>query len=158
MSTVKDAYQHLVNTLNIVFPSVDGWYRLSDPNDTEENFSAFLSKGWCLLIESGENTNRKLSEIHTFRRTYNVQVSVQVYGNERDSDIYDESVKTLLEASESLQLSIIKDQSLGSDNSGIVARIIGDTGFLPLESPDGKSKFITTSITIDVELFYLKGE
>ena len=141
MSTVKDAYQYLI-----------------DPNDMSQNFDAFLSKGWCLLIDSGENTNRKLCDIHTFRRSFTVNVSVQVYGTDRDYDLYDNSVKTLLEASEALQLAIVKDQSIGSDNNGIVARIIGDTGFIPVDSPDGKSKFLTTGILIDVEIFYLKGE
>jgi hypothetical protein len=154
MTTTRDSYQHLINTLSTVLPSSAGWYRLTDPNDISENFDRFLSKGWCLIPDSGENTNRKLSSVHTFRRTYTVQLSVQIFGAGNTFEAYDDSMKLILESSEALQLAIINDQTLGSDDEGIVARLIGDSGVIPIDAEDGKGKYLTMTVSIDIEIFY----
>ncbi len=153
MSITRDSYHYLITLLNTVFPASAGWYRLGDPNDVSENFGVFLAKGWCLIPDSGENTNRNLCSLHTFRRTYTVQLSVQIYGAGTTYDGYDDSIKDILEASESLQLAIIADQTMGSDNEGIVARYINDSGIIPIEAEDGKSKYLTMTVSLDIEIF-----
>lgn len=154
MTITGDSYQHLLNTLSVVLPESAGWSRLSDPNDTSENFGAFLAKGWCIIPEGAENTNRNLTSIHTARRTYTVQISVQIYGAGTTYSAYDDSMREILEASEGIQLSIVADQTLGSSNEGIVARFISDSGVIPIDAIDGKSKYLTMTVSIDVEIFH----
>lgn len=148
MTIVSDSYSGLVT---VVKAALTGWFRLTDANENENNFDIFLREGWSLTAESGLNSNRELCKRTSYIRTYSLMMSVEVFGTDSNETLYDDSIKKLLEAVTSVTRVIELDQTLGVVGGLVVARVVSDTGIIPIAA-DIK-KFVMCELKIDVETF-----
>lgn len=146
MTIIGDSYTALVN---IIKNTLSSWYRLTDPNDISNNFDAFLRQGWSLIADSSQNVDRYLCSISTWNRTYMLTLSVEAFGTNSDDDLYDDSVKKLLEAINLVCIAIESDQTIAVSGGNVIARVTNDSGVLPVSRED--KKFIMCELKIDVE-------
>lgn len=148
MSTlVTKAYDNLVT---LITASFNGYFRLVNKDDESENLDIFLRKGWCLVIDEEQTTNRMLCNIPTRMRKYRLVVSNEFYGLEQDHVSQDESIKGLLEDVETFLDAVYKNPSLG-DNEGLIVRADVTSG-VDFADKDNR-KFIISTIFIEIERF-----
>lgn len=148
MTIVSDSYSGLVT---VVKTALSGWFRLTDANENENNFDIFLREGWALRPEAGFNSNRELCRRTSYVRTYSLMMSVELFGTDSNETLYDDSIKKLLEAVTSVTRAIELDQTLGVVGGLVVARVISDTGVVPIAADI--RKFVMCELKIDVETF-----
>jgi hypothetical protein len=148
MTIHSTSYDALVSLIKVTLPT---FYRLTNPNDTSQNFDLFLREGWSLIAESSANTDRNLCKINSYRRNYVLTISVEVFGTESDEISYDDSIKKLLEAVSSVVIAIENDQYLGIAGGNAIAAIVGDSGIIPITS--GNKKIVMSELTISLETF-----
>jgi hypothetical protein len=148
MSTlVTKAYDSLVT---LITNSLFGYFRLVNKEDESENLDIFLRKGWCLIIDDENTTNRLLCNIPTRMRKYRLVISNEFYGLDGDHTSQDESIKGLLEDIEVFLDAVDKSPSLG-DNEGLIVRADNTSG-IDFADKDNR-KFIISTINIEIERF-----
>ena len=147
MSVVTTAYDGLVT---IITSALTGYFRLVNKDDESENLDAFLRKGWCLIIDGEEATNRMLCNMPSRVRKYRLVISNEFYGLDQDHGQQDEAVKGLLEDTETFLDTIYRDPTLGVAD-GVLVRADVTSG-VDFADKDNR-KFILSTIFIDIERF-----
>lgn len=146
MSIVTTAYDNLVT---LITNTLVGYFRLVNKDDESENLDIFLKKGWCLIVDDEQNTNRMLCNSPTRVRKYRLVISNEFYGLDQDHVQQDESVKGLLEDIETFLDEVHKDPSLGTDTLEIRADVVSGIEFADKDT----RKFILSTIYIEIERF-----
>lgn len=147
MTIVTTAYDNLVTLITSTFTD---YFRLVNKDDESQNLDIFLRKGWCLIIDDENNTNRLICNSPSRVRKYRLVVSNEFYGLDGDHTTQDASIKGLLEDIEKFLDEVHKKPNL-ADNSGLIIMADQVTG-VDFADKDNR-KFIISTIYIEIERF-----
>lgn len=144
MSKISTTYDLLVALIEDELP---GYRRLPNPYELFDNPAVILKKSYGIRINDGENTQRFVGCLTTWRRSIDIIVTKQVVNTESDAVGRASIEKELLEAHYLLLKRIEGDPSLGSTD--ILCKVSVDGGIEYLAEQD--SKYLAMVINLDVE-------
>lgn len=146
MTIVSEVYDYLVTNVQTALGS--SWFRLNNPLDTENNWSMFLKKGWCVTAGPMSNTKRSICPTTSFSRDYTITLTKEILEQEATFDI---DAKDILEGIALLNQFVDDNGNIALASGSITMEIISDTGLVPIGNESGK--FIFSEITIKIEMF-----
>ena len=141
---VLTVYDLITAKLAAVLP--DHW-RLPNPYDPASNSWLKLNKGYGVAIGPAFDTNRSLSCIISWKRTFTILISEKVTVLENDLDRRIVIEKDILTSHDILLKAFYKDLSLST--SATIASVTSDGGVRFLDGD--REKFLAMEINLDVE-------
>lgn len=136
MSIASTAYDNLLSRLATLFPAVDGYKRLNNPYEPEQNPSIILAQGYGLAVGPGVQSNRQLSSIVTTSRTFSVVLTRAADATEHDDTRQDDRAKELLEDAREVVNSFEREVRL--ENLDLNVKYESDGGIESI-TPDDRS-------------------
>lgn len=147
MTKISQVYDALLARLAAIMPSADGWTRLPNPYEIEENPSLFLKQGYGLAIGPGENRNDSVCPNVGIRRIVTVVVSRKVDATEINVTAKDSPHKQLLEdmfqVLREFEMNVSLLDSLGN------AIFVADTGVNFVNGEDENYIYSSMQFTVD---------
>lgn len=131
--------------ITVIESKMTGWHRLTNSN-IDENWDAFLKKGWGLVIGKGANTDRSNCGV-SYRRDYTIVISHEVYGGYKDYKLQLDSLKIILEAINTLAKSFGDDVTLHTSDGNCIVNVLGDSGVAAMD--DGKYWYTELNVTME---------
>lgn len=149
MSLVSTAFDELVQRLESLFAEDDGYKRLNNAYDVEQNPSVILDLAWGLAAGPLRNTNRIQCNTVTTARTFTVVLTRALDATDHDDYGRDESTKLLLEDARIVVNSF--EQEVRLDALSLNCRFQNDGGIESLTSEDGS--ILVMKLNFEVEYF-----
>lgn len=149
MSIVSDAYDELVTRLTALFPTAQGYQRLSNAYDVEQNAITLLDQGWGLAVGGAVNTNRNLCSIVTINRNWTVVLTRALDATDSDDTTRDSNIKLMLEDARTVVNSFEREVRL--DDLNLNCRFISDSGLETISPDDGS--ILVMRLNFEVEAF-----
>lgn len=149
MSLVSDAYDELVTRLTALFPTANGYQRLSNAYDVEQNPITLLDQGWGIAAGGSVNTNRNLCSMVTSTRSWTVVLTRALDATDSDDTLRDTNTKLILEDARTVVNSFEREVRL--DDLNLNCRFISDSGIETISPDDGS--ILVMRINFEVEAF-----
>lgn len=144
MSAVTDIYDAIVTKIT---SAVSDYKRIPNPYDVEANTFLHLRNGFGIEIGPGFNTERFVSCISTWQRTYNIILVKQVLTTQNNTPIRVAIEKDILDDQNTLFKAFEIDPTLGGKVIKTVVQSDSGIAFLAFDN----AKFLSMQILIDVE-------
>lgn len=148
---ISTSYDALITVIQNVLTD---WTRLFNADQLADNFDSALRKGWCLQVESGNDTNRHLCKISDWERSFTLFLVTEFFGSNFDHSNQDNAIKTIMEAVSSIAIAIESDPYLAISGGNAICSIVNDTGIFPLETESRKFIGCGVNLTIKTYLGY----
>lgn len=144
---IEDIYDAMVAKLVANLPAT--YKRLPDPYNPPANTYLNLEQGYGIAIGPGENTNRTVSCLSTWRRTFTIIIVNQVTATPNDTGSRVLVEKGLLVDQDSIFRAFEKDVTLGG--IAMQTAVLGDSGIQSLEAELLRFQFIETILEVEYE-------
>lgn len=149
MSIVSDAYDELVARLTTLFPTAQGYQRLSNAYDVEQNPVTILDQAWGLAAGPLANSNRNLCGVVSTIRTWTVVLTRALDATDSDDTLRDTNTKLILEDARTVVNSFEREVRL--DDLNLNCRFISDGGIETISPDDGS--ILVMRLIFEVEAF-----
>jgi hypothetical protein len=133
--------------VDVIEANLTDYKRIANPYAMNENTFHQLSKGFGLAIGGGNDTERYLGCLVTWRRTFTVLLTEQMIATQNDHSTRETVEKSILDAHDILRKAFYNNSTLSGNAIKTTITDDAGVGFIATE----RAKFLVMEMVLEVE-------